>query len=76
MSDHDITHREIYDRLVTVESKVDALTENTKDVVGAFAAAQGAFTVLETLGKLAKPLLWVGGLVTAIVAFWDHFKVR
>jgi hypothetical protein len=28
----DITHREIYDRLVAVEGKVDALTESTKDV--------------------------------------------
>ena len=76
MSDHDITHREIYDRLVAVEAKVDTIAGNTKDVVNAFAAAQGAFTVLETLSKLAKPLLWIGGLVTALVAFWDHFKVK
>ncbi len=76
MSDHDITHREIYDRLVAVEAKVDGIAGNTKDVVAAFAAAQGAFTVLETLSKLAKPLLWIGGLVTALVAFWDHFKVK
>jgi hypothetical protein len=76
MSDHDITHREIYDRLVAVEAKVDGIAGNTKDVVNAFAAAQGAFTVLETLSKLAKPLLWLGGLVTALVAFWDHFKVK
>lgn len=76
MSDHDVTHREIYDRLVAVEAKVDGLTESTKDVTAAFVAAQGAFQVLETLSKLAKPLLWIGGLVTAAVAFWDHFKVR
>jgi hypothetical protein len=76
MADHDVTHREIYDRLVAVETKVDAIAGGTKDVVAAFAAAQGAFTVLETLSKLAKPLLWIGGLVTAVVAFWDHFKVR
>ena len=76
MSDHDVTHREIYDRLVAVEMKVDSIATGTKDVVTAFAAAQGAFTVLETLSKLAKPLLWIGGLVTALVAFWDHFKVR
>ena len=76
MSDHDVTHREIYDRLMAVETKVDALSVNTRDVVTAFAAAQGAFTVLETLSKLAKPLLWIGGLATAVVAFWDHFKVR
>ena len=76
MSDHDITHREIYDRLVAVEMKVDSIADGTKDVAAAFAAAQGAFTVLETLSKLAKPLLWIGGFVTALVAFWDHFKVR
>ena len=76
MSDHDITHREIYDRLVAVEAKVDGIAGNTKDVVNAFAAAQGAFTVLETLSKLAKPLLWVGGLIAALVTFWDHLKVK
>jgi hypothetical protein len=73
---NDITHREIYDRLVAVEGKVDALGTSTKDVVSAFAAAQGAFKVLETLSKLAKPLLWLGGLFVAAVAFWEHFKDR
>lgn len=70
------THREIYDRLVAVEVKVDALTESTKDVTAAFNAAQGAFKVLETLSRLAKPLLWLGGLFVASAAFWDHFKAR
>jgi len=72
----DITHREIYDRLVAVEIKVDALTERTKDVTAAFNAAQGAFKALETFSKLAKPLLWLGGLFVAAAAFWDHFKAR
>ena len=76
MSDHDVTHREIYDRLVAVETKVDAISDGTKDVVKAFEAAQGAFTVLEWLAKAAKPLLWLGGLVAAVVTFWDHLKVR
>lgn len=70
----DITHREIYDRLVAVESKVDALTKNTENVTAAFTAAQGAFKVLETLGKLAKPLLWLGGCFVATVTFWEHFR--
>lgn len=73
---NDITHREIYDRLVAVEVKVDALTESTKDVTAAFNAAQGAFKVLETLSKLTKPLLWLGGCFVAVVAFWDHFRGR
>jgi hypothetical protein len=76
MSGHDVTHREIYDRLVAVEAKVDSIADGTKDVAAAFAAAQGAFTVLETLSKLAKPLLWIGGLVAAVATFWDHLKVR
>ena len=76
MSDHDVTHREIYDRLVAVETKVDAIADSTKDVVKAFEAAQGAFTVLEWLAKAAKPLLWLGGLVAAVVTFWDHLKVK
>ena len=73
---NDITHREIYDRLVAVEGKVDALSNSTKDVTAACAAAQGAFKVLETLSKLAKPLLWLGGLFVAAVAFWEHFRSR
>ena len=76
MSDHDVTHREIYDRLVAVETKVDSIADGTKDVVKAFEAAQGAFTVLEWLAKAAKPLLWLGGLVAAVVTFWDHLKVK
>jgi hypothetical protein len=76
MSGHNITHKEIYDRLVAVEVKVDALGESTKDVVAAFAAAQGAFKVLETLSKLAKPLLWLAGLCVAAAGFWDYFRGR
>lgn len=74
MSDHDVTHREIYDRLVAVESKVDTLAASTNGVVAAFAAAQGAFTVLETLSKLVKPLLWIGGLILALSVFIQDFK--
>lgn len=53
------------------------VAENTSDVVAAFKAAAGAFKVLELLGKIAKPLLWIvagyaawktGGL-TALLAF-------
>ena len=74
MSDHDVTHREIYDRLVAVESKVDDLTASTDGVVKAFDAAQGAFTVLETISKLVKPLLWIGGLLAALSIFIQDFK--
>lgn len=72
----DITHREIYDRLVEVESKVDKLDKKTDAVVNAFEAATGAFAVLEFLGKLAKPLLWIAGLSAAAVAAFENIKFR
>ena len=61
----EVTHREIYDRLVAVEEKVDKLNTETTEVVKAFSAAQGAFTVLEWIARAAKPLLWIAGVVTA-----------
>jgi hypothetical protein len=70
----EVTHAEIYERLVAVESKVDCINQNTKDVVDAFNAARGAFAVLEFLAKIAKPILWIGGLVAAVTAFWSNYK--
>ncbi len=43
---NEVTHVEIYERLIEVEAKVDKLSEDSKEVVAAFNAAQGAFTVL------------------------------
>ena len=61
----EVTHNEIYERLLAVETKVDKLNEETENVVKAFSAAQGAFTVLEWIARAAKPLLWIAGVVTA-----------
>jgi hypothetical protein len=76
MDQVDVSHREIYDRLIAVEHKVDKIDRATADVVAAFSAAQGAFTVLEWLGKLAKPILWVGGVITAVGIIWQNFRVK
>lgn len=61
----EVTHKEIYERLLAVETKVDKLNEETENVVKAFSAAEGAFTVLEWIARAAKPLLWIAGVVTA-----------
>ena len=61
----DVTHNEIYERLLAVEAKVDKLNEETEQVVKAFSAAEGAFTVLEWIARAAKPILWIAGVVTA-----------
>lgn len=76
MDQVDVSHREIYDRLIAVEHKVDKIDKATADVVAAFGAAQGAFTVLEWLGKLARPVLWVGAVITAVGILWQNFRVK
>ena len=70
----DISHRELYDRLVAVETKVDTISKDTKDVVNAFNSAKGAFLVFEWIGKLAKPIIWLVGLSTIILAAYERLK--
>jgi hypothetical protein len=72
--DKEVSHAEIYSRLILVEQKVDRIDQNTQGVVAAFQAASGAFLVLETLGKLAKPILYIGGLCVALAIYWQTFK--
>lgn len=71
---NDVTHREIYDRLITVEAKVDSLDKKTSEVVTAFDAAKGAFLVLEWIGKVAKPIIWVVGVGAVLIAAYERFK--
>lgn len=76
MSDHEITHKEIYDRVVRLEEKVDRIDKNTEGMVSAFNAAQGAFTVLDWIAKVAKPILWIAGLSAVMAAAWEHWKAK
>lgn len=68
----EISHKEIYERLVQVEQKVDTIDANTRNMVSAFNAASGAFTVLEWLAKAVKPILIVGAFFGAIYAAVSH----
>ena len=71
----EVSHNEIYERLIAVESKVDKVAQDTKEVVEAFHAAQGAFTVLDWIAKVAKPILIVVGFLAAMAAVWSNHKV-
>jgi hypothetical protein len=71
--DEKVTHEQIYERLLEVESKVDNIDKNTKGLVEAFDALQGAFKVLGWIASAAKPILWVGGLIMAAGAIWQTF---
>lgn len=72
--EQEISHKEIYDRLVKVEAKVDKVAKDTEGMVHAFTAASGAFTVLEWIAKLAKPILWTIGSIAAIVALLQDYR--
>lgn len=67
----EVSHEQIYERLVAVEQKVDRIDNNTKGLVEAIDAAQGAVKVLGWVASLAKPILWIGGLVMAAGAIWQ-----
>ena len=44
--------------------------KNTEDLVAAFEALKGAFRVLEFIGKVGKPLLYITGAITGMIGFW------
>jgi hypothetical protein len=70
----EVSHAQIYERLVTVEEKVDRIDNNTKGLVEAIQAAQGAVKVLNWIASLAKPILWCLAGITAIGIAWQNFK--
>ena len=72
----EVSHKEILDRLVAVEQKVDDVHTDTRAMVAAFKAVDGAFTVLGWIAKVAKPLLWVGGLITAISVLYAQIRIK
>ena len=69
--DEKVTHEQIYERLLEVESKVDSIDQNTKGLVEAMKALDGAFKVLGWVASAAKPILWVSGLIMAAGAVWQ-----
>lgn len=68
----EVTHSQIYERLCAVEAKVDILDKNTQEVVKAFNAAAGAFTVLEWIAKAVKPIIIIGAFFGAIWLALDN----
>jgi len=67
----EVTHEQIYERLLAVENKVDSIDKNTSGLVEALKALDGAFKVLGWIASAAKPILWVGALIMAAGAIWQ-----
>ena len=70
----DISHYEIYQRLTEVEAKVDLLHKETRAMVETFKAVEGAFVVLSWIASIAKPLLWVTGVITAFSLLISEYR--
>jgi hypothetical protein len=67
----EVTHSQIYERLLAVETKVDTIDKNTSGLVEAIDAMQGAVKVLGWIASAAKPILWVGALIMGAGAIWQ-----
>ncbi len=70
------SHAAIYERLLAVEKKVDDVHSETRTMVDAFKAVDGAFTVLGWIAKAAKPMLWIGGLITVLGIMYSDLRQR
>jgi hypothetical protein len=62
----EISQKQIYDRLVAVESKVDKIDTNTAEVVSAFQNAKGAFIALDWLARFSSKILKVVAFMAAL----------
>lgn len=62
--------------VATNESKQvsDAVKQDTAELIGIFKSFQGAMTVLDMLGRLAKPLTYITMLGTALWGVISLFK--
>jgi hypothetical protein len=69
-----VTHEQIYERLCEVEKKVNEIDNNTTILVDIAKNLEGFVNVCRFIGKLATPILWLAGLVSAIVMMWQTFK--
>lgn len=62
---------------VLLKENTDATKEikaDTAELLEVFGSFKAAFKVLEWIGKAAKPLGYVVGLVASIAAFWAALK--
>jgi hypothetical protein len=73
----EVSHKDIYDRLVAVESKVDKIDENTTEVVAAFQNAKGAFIALDWLARFSGKIIKISGFIVAVgvatTVIWERW---
>lgn len=52
-------------------AQLEALTKQVSSVVDVINAVQGAFKVLDFIGKAAKPVAYLTGIGAAVMATWQ-----
>ena len=53
---------------------VNAIKSDTADMLATFESWRGAMRVLEAIGRLARPVSYIVGLVASIAAFYTALK--
>ena len=53
---------------------INAIKADTADMLATFESWRGAMRVLEAIGRLAKPVSYIVGLVASIAAFYTAVK--
>lgn len=80
--------KSLHAKVVQMEQRVDAtadattkntesieqIRKNTQDIVDTFSALSGGFRVLQGLGRVAKPLAYIVGLVTATITAYSAWR--
>jgi hypothetical protein len=88
--DPDLWRRSIAIRQDALEANMEAFQEkleenteatkrvdkNTSELVDILNSWKGAFTVLDFLGKVAKPVAAIGSVVAACVAIWFNWNPK
>ena len=53
---------------------IQEIKTDTADMLEVFESWKGAMRVMEMIGKLAKPLGYIVGLIAAVVGIWNAMK--
>jgi hypothetical protein len=64
----------LHERITELEVEIAHLSKQVEELVHVLGAAKGAFQVLAFLGKVAKPVLWITGMVTVIATGLSKYK--
>lgn len=64
----------INEKLKASTEAIDNVQANTKEMLVVFESWKGAMKVLEWIGKIAKPLIYIVGLGTAVFTAYTTLK--